>query len=155
MVKDALHAPRAYLSIANLETTQFLVVLEYVEGAVNVKNFLVENRESRKQFKNGEKSVEDIQKMDEEEEFMIMECVRSLARMAAVTWNNKDLLKYDYLIAADWIKGEGEEYFEKASAWNQGHHANKDFFRDENEFVTDLLEAQNTKHNFEDYVAEL
>lgn len=116
-------------------------MLEFVEGSINVKTFLNENRELRRQFNQGEKSLEEIQKMDKEEEFMILECVRSMARMHAATWNDQDLLKYDYLAGVDWIKGEGEEFFEQAAAWNQGHHANKDFFREENEFVTDLLEA--------------
>lgn len=92
--------------------------------------------------------------MGKEEEVMVMGCVKAMARMHASTWNSPELLKYDYLGACDWIKGEGKEHFEKSAAWNQGHQRDHDY-SDENEFVTKLLEAQNTRLYYEDYVAEL
>lgn len=45
--------------------------------------------------------------MGKEEEVMVMGCVKAMARMHASTWNSPELLKYDYLGACDWIKGEG------------------------------------------------
>lgn len=60
ITSDAIHAPHSYLSIANPKTTQFLVVLEFVAGAKNVKTFLSENCETRKKFKEGEITQEEI-----------------------------------------------------------------------------------------------
>ena len=47
-LKNAIHCPESLLAIANETTTQFLIVLDFVEGCQNVLDILLANVETRK-----------------------------------------------------------------------------------------------------------
>lgn len=133
------------LAIANPATTQFLVVIEFVEGAKNVIDFLRENRDMRQNSDNIDSFA--LAKMQKEEENMIMGCVKALARMHAATWNDQSLLNYNYLAGADWMQFSGHKFFKESVEWAQGHFKGVlkpkalDIGYAENPFVMSLLEA--------------